>query len=267
MGYFLTNQAVGVQIRQSWDFINSKGLVFYSEEDNNNAKAHLYSDSSTFCFNIRDLSIKDLSNIVSNSCVTAMRIYGKGSESKQKTIEMLYKLQTSALLEATKGISVTNDGITVSNGGIKVQTGGVTISTGGLSASSGTISALSIKGNTISSQGECSASYFTATSDKRAKENIESAAYSALELISKLPIYNYNYKSNPGERVTGILAQDLLAAQPAELDLVSNKEATGEDGDYMSIKTDKITFVLMKAIQELQEEIVKLKDEIQQLKN
>lgn len=124
-----------------------------------------------------------------------------------------------------------------------------------------------ISGSLLKATNYCEAPYFNATSDERAKENIELATYSALRLINQLPIYNYNYKSSPSERVTGILAQDLLAAQPAELDLVSNKEATGEDGDYMSIKTDKITFVLMKAIQELQEEIIKLKDEIQQLKN
>lgn len=265
MGYFLTNQAVGVQIRQSWDFVNGKGLVFYSEEDNNNAKAHLYSNSSTFCFNIRDLSINDLSNIVSGSCATAMRIYGKGSGSKQKIVEMQYKLQTSNLLEATKGITITSDGLTVSNGGITVSSGGITISTGGLSASSGTISALSIKGSTISSQGECSASYFTATSDRRAKENIKPATYNALELIKKLPIYTYNYKNQP-ETVTGIIAQDLFAVQPEELDLVSNTNATGKDGDYMSIKNDKLMFVLMKAIQEQQEQIEQLQAEIRILK-
>ena len=108
------------------------------------------------------------------------------------------------------------------------------------------------------------AQYFNATSDRRAKENIQPATYSALQLVNKLPIYNFNYKNNT-EVVTGILAQDLLAVQPAELDLVSNTNATGENGDYMSIKNDKLMFVLMKAIQELQEELIKLKSEIDEL--
>ena len=109
------------------------------------------------------------------------------------------------------------------------------------------------------------APYFNATSDKRAKENIKPATYSALELVKNLPIYNFNYKNN-NEKVTGILAQDLLAAQPTELDLVSNINATGKDGDYMSIKNDKLMFVLMKAIQEQQEQIEALKSEIAFLK-
>ena len=110
------------------------------------------------------------------------------------------------------------------------------------------------------------AQYFNATSDKRAKENIKLATYNALELIKKLPVYIYNYK-NSSENVTGILAQDLLEAQPKELDLVSNVNATGENNDYMSIKNDKLMFVLMKAIQEQQEQIERLESEIAKLKN
>lgn len=108
--------------------------------------------------------------------------------------------------------------------------------------------------------------FFNATSDKRAKENIQPAAYKALDLINKLPVYTYNYKNNT-ETVTGILAQDLLEAQPKELDLVSNINASGENGDYMSIKNDKFMFVLMKAIQEQQEKINHLEEELNKLKN
>lgn len=107
---------------------------------------------------------------------------------------------------------------------------------------------------------------FNATSDRRAKENIQPANYSALDLIQKLPIYIYNYKNN-NETVTGVMAQDLLEIQPKELDLVSNTTATGENGDYMSIKNDKLMFVLMKAIQEQQEKINYLEEELNKLKN
>ena len=63
------------------------------------------------------------------------------------------------------------------------------------------------------------------------------------------------------------MAQELLEAQPKELDLVSNINASGENGDYMSIKNDKLMFVLMKAIQEQQEKIEALEYELQCLKN
>lgn len=117
----------------------------------------------------------------------------------------------------------------------------------------------------IYTDSSCDALFFNARSDKRAKENIKPAEYNALELISKLPVYIYNYK-NSSDVVTGILAQDLLQAQPEYLNLVSNTEATGIGNDYMSIKNDKLLFVLLKAIQEQQEEIQKLKQEIEKLK-
>ena len=118
----------------------------------------------------------------------------------------------------------------------------------------------------VVSSGFVQGSFFNATSDKRAKENIKLASYSALDLIQKLPIYTYNYKNN-SETVTGIMAQDLLEIQPKELNLVSNTTATGENDDYMSIKNDKLMFVLMKAIQEQQEKINYLEEELNKLKN
>ena len=118
---------------------------------------------------------------------------------------------------------------------------------------------------TIVASSYCQASYFNATSDKRAKENIHLSTYSAIDLIKKVQVYNYQYK-NTNDRVTGIMAQDLLEAQPKELDLVSNVQATGEDGDYMSIKTDKLVSVLWKAIQEQQEQIEELKQELKMLR-
>ena len=121
-------------------------------------------------------------------------------------------------------------------------------------------------GNISTDSGYCQATYFNATSDVRAKENVQLATYNALALIEKLPVYIYNYK-NDKDTVTGILAQDLLALQPQELQLVSNINATGENEDYMSIKHDKIMFVLMKAIQEQQQQIKELQKEIDQLKN
>lgn len=135
----------------------------------------------------------------------------------------------------------------------------------GLNVYSSITSSGNISGSLLKATNYCEAPFFNATSDRRAKENIKPATYNALELIKKLPVYTYNYKNQP-ETVTGIIAQDLFAVQPEELDLVSNTNATGKDGDYMSIKNDKLMFVLMKAIQEQQEQIEQLQAEIRILK-
>ena len=57
------------------------------------------------------------------------------------------------------------------------------------------------------------------------------------------------------------MAQDLLPYQE-QLQLVSNEKAAGENNDYMSIKDNKLIFILWKAIQEQQEEINKLKEQL-----
>lgn len=181
------------------------------------------------------------------------------------------KLQATTAVEAAGVATFTSSAITLS----KATSLGETLSVTGASTLTGKATlknkleldtnedsdSIKTKGG-ISATKECSALYFNATSDMRAKENIELANYSALELVSNLPVYNYNYKNNPNERVTGILAQDLVKAQPKDLDLVSNINASGENNDYMSIKNDKLMFVLLKAIQEQQEEIKLLKDKI-----
>lgn len=110
----------------------------------------------------------------------------------------------------------------------------------------------------------CRALYFSATSDKRAKENIVLADFSALDFIQQTPVYSFNYKNNTIPMI-GIMAQDITQTELKEF-LVDNCEASGENNDYMSIKEDKLIFVLMKAIQEQQEQIELLKREILTLK-
>ena len=103
--------------------------------------------------------------------------------------------------------------------------------------------------------------YFDATSDIRAKTDIKQLNIKAVELIKDLSIYTFKYKEN-NEPSIGIMAQDLLKLQSDGLDLVVNKNATGKDNDYMSIKEDKLIYILMKAIQEQQSEIEALKSKI-----
>lgn len=228
LGYFLTNNATGVQLQQPWTL----GANCYFKTGTNNTftehddagSIEMYSDESGGYYNFT----KGL-NVDGNTSLQGMlTTYGK-------TI-----------------VSDTTDA-SDEDAALKIL-GGVRIN-----------KSLNV-GEEITSKSSCTAVYFNATSDMRAKENIQLATYDALTLIEKLPIYIYNYK-NDKDTVTGILAQDLLALQPQELQLVSNINATGENEDYMSIKHDKIVFILMKAIQEQQEQINCLEKEIKQLKN
>ena len=108
--------------------------------------------------------------------------------------------------------------------------------------------------------GYCQASYFNATSDRRATDNIQTADFSALDIVKKLQVYTFNYKNNLSV-VPGLIAQDLLEAN-LPLELVNNKNASGEKDDYMSIRESKLIYILWKAIQEQQAEIEALKKQL-----
>lgn len=109
------------------------------------------------------------------------------------------------------------------------------------------------------------ATYFNATSDKRAKENIRKATFSALDVIQSLPIYNFDYSEDKTHSI-GLIAQDAQDINLDDFEIVANKEASGENGNYMSVKESKLVYIAWKAIQEQQEVIKALKQEIEELK-
>ena len=243
LGYILTNKATDITLESDWKFNNNHSLSFYNNNNTPVERAKFYSDTNTFYISTQNWIIND--SIDSNEAI--MHYYGGitkkieiGNTNYPTHILGTLKVHSTAILQDKTNATSAETGALRVAGGIGV-------------------------GGDIYAKGSCTAEYFNATSDKRAKENIRLANYSALDLIKKLPVYIYNYKNN-NETVTGILAQDLLEAQPEELNLVSNINATGENNDYMSIKNDKLMFVLLKAIQEQQEQIEQLKSEIDNIK-
>ena len=257
LGYILTNKATGIQIEKPWTFKDNITC-------NNQLKTNNFiipNGTYTFLIGINDIptiykgnSEETISHAYASHYIANEICFGNSIFLCNKTNEEIRDRVHFWLAEKNLVCQFEE-----SNSLLELREGG-------LLADKQIKSRESIEADKqIKSKESIEAQYFNATSDKRAKENIQSATYNALELIKKLPIYTYNYK-NKSENLTGILAQDLLEAQPKELDLVSNINATGENGDYMSIKNDKLMFVLMKAIQEQQEQIEKLQAELQQLK-
>ena len=112
----------------------------------------------------------------------------------------------------------------------------------------------------------CEAQYFNARSDKRAKENIQPFLGNALDIVKNINTYTFNYKNNPNQVSYGILAQDLLDVNINNFNFINNKEATGTNDDYMSIKESKLVYLLIEAVKEQQKEIEDLKTELKALK-
>lgn len=121
--------------------------------------------------------------------------------------------------------------------------------------------------NNVTIANKCEALYFNSTSDARAKKDIQPLFTSVLDVIKSLQVYRFSYKSDEThEPVIGLLAQEANQFEIEDFSLVSNAAASGENGDYMSIKESKLVYILWKAIQEQQEEIEALQAEIKELK-
>lgn len=104
-------------------------------------------------------------------------------------------------------------------------------------------------------QNSCNALYFNATSDVRAKTKVQHASFKALNIVKSLPVYTFNYKET-GSPAIGLIAQDAAKISfGSDFSLVNNETASGENGDYMTIKESKLIYILWKAIQEQQEQI------------
>ena len=116
-------------------------------------------------------------------------------------------------------------------------------------------------GDVIITEGKCEAQYFNAISDKRAKENICPLMSSALDIINAVQVYTFNYK-NSDKTTIGVIAQEVLPYNLDGVTFVSNPDATGKDDDYMSITESKLVYLLLKGMQEQQEQINQLKQRI-----
>ena len=127
-------------------------------------------------------------------------------------------------------------------------------------------------GASITCDGQIDAQTFNATSDKRAKI-IGEPIKNALNLIQKTKVFNFVYKDSHMPSI-GIMAQDVEDYDSGDpsFSLVNNKEATGFNGDYMTIKESKLVYITWSALQELislisyqGEQINKLENKIQEL--
>ena len=119
---------------------------------------------------------------------------------------------------------------------------------------------------TIIDSTKVEAPYFNATSDRRAKEDPLPFNGKALDIINQIQTFTYRYKDT--KQVSyGVMAQDLLDIKINDFSFVENAAATGENGDYMSVRESKLVYLLLEGIKELQIEVNNLRKEVEELKN
>ena len=136
-----------------------------------------------------------------------------------------------------------------------------------LNASGITVKSAATFEKDVKCDGQIQAVSFNATSDKRAKTNIKRLDQEkALNIVNKLPVYSFNYKKDNTPSI-GVLAQEAMVYDGAipNFSLVNNEQATGENGDYQTVKESKLVYILWAAIQEQSRQINQLKSQLKEL--
>lgn len=111
-----------------------------------------------------------------------------------------------------------------------------------------------INGNgDITTNGDITA--FASSSDIRLKENIK-LIEDPLYKLSKISGYNFNYKSNPDVRVSGLIAQEVIEVLPEVV-------YETQDGNY-AIRYGNVVGLLVEAIKSQQSKIEELEKRIEE---
>jgi hypothetical protein len=106
-------------------------------------------------------------------------------------------------------------------------------------------------------------------SDRRLKENLRTINGESIEILSRMTAYRFNWNDKvkdfcsdiePGKEEIGLIAQEVQAVLPDAV--VVNKSAvneTQEESDYLTINWNKITPLLVQALNETTKELAELK--------
>lgn len=104
-----------------------------------------------------------------------------------------------------------------------------------------------------------------ASSDERLKRNIDRLVFDEdredfMNFINNLPVALYNYKTDPEDdpKRIGLIAQDVLAANPTLAKFFVDEDENG----MLGLKPADLVFPLIVAVQYLAKEVEKLKNEI-----
>lgn len=114
------------------------------------------------------------------------------------------------------------------------------------------------------SAGKPGTNTWSIASDSRLKQNVHPYNQGLQQLLQIKPVtYNYNEKSgfDTKPEYVGIIAQDLQKIAPYMVSTVKRKDA-----EYLSVDNGAMTYMLINAVKEQQQQIEQLKKEIELLK-
>ena len=97
---------------------------------------------------------------------------------------------------------------------------------------------------------------FGSLSDIRLKENIEPIT-SALDKVSQIGGYTFNYKKNPDVRMTGVIAQEVEKVLPEVI--YTTTGINSDEEEHLAVRYENMIGLLVEAIKELKTEVEELK--------
>jgi len=156
---------------------------------------------------------------------------------------------TNALTEGTNNLYYTTARV------LSELSGGTGVSfndeTGEISIGQIVATSSAVTFGSVFSTGEVTA--FGTVSDRRQKENIKPID-NALDKVSQLGGYTFNYKSKPEEPMTGVMAQELMEVLPEAVYETTDPD-TGEA--IYAVRHGNVIGLLIEAIKELNEKVGK----------
>ena len=156
---------------------------------------------------------------------------------------------TNALTEGTNNLYYTTERV------LGELSGGTGVSfndeTGQISIGQIVATSSAVTFGSVFSTGEVTA--FGTVSDRRQKENIKPID-NALDKVSQLGGYTFNYKSKPEEPMTGVMAQELMEVLPEAVYETTDPD-TGEA--IYAVRHGNVIGLLIEAIKELNEKVGK----------
>ena len=156
---------------------------------------------------------------------------------------------TNALTEGTNNLYYTTERV------LGELSGGTGVSfndeTGEISIGQIVATSSAVTFGSVFSTGEVTA--FGTVSDRRQKQNIKPID-NALDKVSQLGGYTFNYKSKPEEPMTGVMAQELMEVLPEAVYETTDPD-TGEA--IYAVRHGNVIGLLIEAIKELNEKVGK----------
>ncbi len=179
---------------------------------------------------------------------------------------------TSANLSSSTGYIttgfITSTNMAIDNNGLQVRSNGVAsdlyVQNSGGNVSIGNTGVPAFQLEITGTAGKPGGSSWSNASDRRLKENILPYSDGLQQLLKIKPVkYHYNaasgYDTKP--EYVGIIAQDLQTVAPYMVSTLKK-----EDKEYLSVDNSAMTYMLINAVKEQQQQIEALKAEIELLK-